>query len=365
MQTRDYELRWPVDVFREHVVSLLNSRNVSKDWDDRAEQLLRDAFVTGTPLSDFTARLEDQSPPSGSASLTGAQKFLRDLVTEADDLPMQRGRRAYWSERLLGGPAMTSYTLDAAMKAFFRAVDDLDARGYFDRVLGPDCVDNARDVSFDEWLAQETGHGQIGVSEFARLGDPTPLLDAMEAVHDIAALPVRAWYHAFDNCGWHGLEWSADAGQRIYRWQANQILSRTELGLQLADEGEDEGRLVYGTDEARTALVAGMSARENTTMTDEVAHAIALFRSRGAGVTEKRSAVVSLAGVLENRRSLVREHLLRKDEAALFTIANEFDLRHRKPDQRGDYDEAFLDWIFYWYLATIELSDRIFARRPT
>lgn len=34
MQTRDYELRWPVDVFREHVVSLLNSRNVSKDWDD-------------------------------------------------------------------------------------------------------------------------------------------------------------------------------------------------------------------------------------------------------------------------------------------------------------------------------------------
>ena len=97
-------------------------------------------------------------------------------------------------------------------------------------------------------------------------------------------------------------------------------------------------------------------------MIDEVGHAVALFRSRDADIASKRSAIVALAGVLENRRELIKTSLLRKDEGALFELANEFDLRHRKPDQRGDYDEAFLDWIFYWYLATVELTDRVLAR---
>lgn len=43
----------------------------------------------------------------------------------------------------------------------------------------------------------------------------------------------------------------------------------------------------------------------------------------------------------------------------LFRIANEFDLRHRNDGQRADYDEAFLTWIFYWYLTTIQLTDRL------
>lgn len=47
----------------------------------------------------------------------------------------------------------------------------------------------------------------------------------------------------------------------------------------------------------------------------------------------------------------------------LSEIANRYDLRHRKADQRGDYDEAFLDWIFSWYLGTVELTNRIVASR--
>ncbi|MGW1616541.1 hypothetical protein ACWCQZ_45340 [Streptomyces sp. NPDC002285] len=45
---------------------------------------------------------------------------------------------------------------------------------------------------------------------------------------------------------------------------------------------------------------------------------------------------------------------------ALFEIANRYDLR-----QRGDYGEPFLDWIFWWYLATVELANRITADRRT
>lgn len=33
------------------------------------------------------------------------------------------------------------------------------------------------------------------------------------------------------------------------------------------------------------------------------------------------------------------------------------------PYLRGEYDEAFLDWIFWWYLATVELTNRLIASR--
>lgn len=33
--------------------------------------------------------------------------------------------------------------------------------------------------------------------------------------------------------------------------------------------------------------------------------------------------------------------------------------------QRSAYDPVFLDWIFWWYLATIELTDRLLYRQRT
>ncbi|CAM5607076.1 putative protein OS=Streptomyces aurantiogriseus OX=66870 GN=GCM10010251_26830 PE=4 SV=1 [Streptomyces aurantiogriseus] len=72
----------------------------------------------------------------------------------------------------------------------------------------------------------------------------------------------------------------------------------------------------------------------------------------------KRSAIATLAGILEERRALIKEQVGESDEGALFEIADRYDLRHRRADQRGDYDEAFLYWIFWWYLATVELTNR-------
>ena len=67
-------------------------------------------------------------------------------------------------------------------------------------------------------------------------------------------------------------------------------------------------------------------------------------------------------GVLEERRPFLKAELVSKDEGTLFMIANQFAIRHRNEAQRADYDYAFLDWLFWWYLATIELTDRILAR---
>ena len=55
----------------------------------------------------------------------------------------------------------------------------------------------------------------------------------------------------------------------------------------------------------------------------------------------------------------MKDRLLAKDEQALFEIANQYDVHHRKADQRGDYAPEYLEWIFYWYLATVQLTDRL------
>lgn len=132
----------------------------------------------------------------------------------------------------------------------------------------------------------------------------------------------------------------------------------------LAAAGRDEelGRLVAVTDDARSALVHRTLNDSAPRILGDVDHAIALFRRCDTSIENKRSAIVALARGLEERRSLIKEHL-GKDEGVLFEIANRYDLRHRYAGQHSDYADAFLDWIFWWYLATIELTNQLIATR--
>ena len=58
-------------------------------------------------------------------------------------------------------------------------------------------------------------------------------------------------------------------------------------------------------------------------------------------------------------RGLLKKELLSGDENDLFKIANTFNLRHKNPSQQGDYRQEFLEWLFYTYLATIQLTTRL------
>jgi hypothetical protein len=94
------------------------------------------------------------------------------------------------------------------------------------------------------------------------------------------------------------------------------------------------------------------------------AHAIAQFRARTATTEEKRGACIALAWLLEDRRGLIKTEFLTKDEGALFTIMNRFAIRHGEASQQSEIDVAYLDWIFWWFLASVELCD-VLAARPT
>jgi hypothetical protein len=68
--------------------------------------------------------------------------------------------------------------------------------------------------------------------------------DLVEVFHDLVARPSRRWYHDYSSCGWHYSAFATGPARRLYRWRVNRLLAASTLGLRLAEDGEDLGRLV-------------------------------------------------------------------------------------------------------------------------
>src|SRR5690606_5492628 len=113
---------------------------------------------------------------------------------------------------------------------------------------------------------------------------------------------------------------------------------------------------------SRSDLVTRILSTIDDPTEEPVARAIARFRAREATRLDKKEACRALAYELEPLRDRIREHLLSGDEKLLFESANKFAIRHNGADQRDDYADDYLDWLFWVYLSTIELMRRLAAR---
>lgn len=364
----DYVLRWPRNLFRTELAALINGRATCTGWTARCEWFLEDAFVGTAPRDSFNAAAQADGGAAwgatarpGHGALDHQKEYLVRLLRRADRLHEVGIRTPYYSQRR-AGVTVSTVTLRTASWEFGRMVSGLYERGYFEQAFGKDCVDDPTDIVPADVIASELGVDGMWPLPLESLSQDRDLFfDAIEVLHDLVAAPRSRSVHSYGGCGYHHGDFSASVGREVYRWSVNRILDRTHLGLRLAEEGEDRGRLVAVTDGARTDLAHRMAERADERTGDDVRHALALFRSREAGRQQKRSACIALAGVLENRRALLKQRLVKKDEGALFSIANGFGIRHQDALQQDDYDPVFLDWIFWFYLATIELSDRLLA----
>lgn len=282
-------------------------------------------------------------------------RYLKALREAVPDMRHAAAPKPYWSHRN-GRPEASSASLETIVRRVRRTVEWMRGEHWFAEHLGFDCVDGHGEaaMSLSDELDVRVGKGYLPSEDDERwtLDD---LCDFVEVLHDLSSLPISGWTHSYSNCGFHPDAFSRSSGQALYRWKVNQILDTSPLGLRIADAGEDQGRVV----QVLAAGLADLAAAKAADGEREVQHAVAQFRARGSSREDRRLAIVELARVLEDRRGLVKTHLLRKDEGALFRIANEFDLRHRHADQRADYGDDYLEWIFHWYLATIDLLDRV------
>jgi hypothetical protein len=125
-----------------------------------------------------------------------------------------------------------------------------------------------------------------------------------------------------------------------------------DAGYELSEAGE----IVHLAPNGIVPLLqAQLPTQTNKTDRDKVANATRIFQLGRSTRPERKQAIRDLIDVLEFHRRQAKVHLVSKDESDLFNIANNFAIRHHNDLQKDDYDDTYLTWLFFLYLATVHL----------
>jgi hypothetical protein len=358
----DYELVWPPELFTAEAQRILGRPGLGQQAIDL---LLREAFRDDNAAEDVSS-LASASGFGSERPPRSLSNIMAELTGSAHHIRRSSAPRPYWPQR--HGQVIPGTYLDppGGRQGFAALIEELERQGYLDQVFPLPCVDDHGGPDVDRSAELEKRLGIPGLWPLApEEWDDDTFYGLIEVYHDLVSRPRIRQYHDYAQCGWHYSHFATAAGREVYRWKVNDLLKASGTGYRLADRGEDIGRLVEIFDDGRAGLVSVSIENARPDVAGRVRHAIALLRGRTATAEDKRSAVITLAGILEERRQLIKDELTTGDEGALFQIANKFAIRHRSEQQRGDYDPAFLDWIFWWYLGTIELTNRIIVRQES
>ena len=360
-----YTLWWPREYFAEEL-DVLRSFSIEfggdKDWVEQVSLLLKQAFTSPVPAADFKNVVRNDTRFRNlPVDFNRGVRWVNDLFDAVRSQSL--GPRPYFSQRHGTDETAAPLRLPEIAYEIRTLVEKFNRYGYFGATLGFECVGG--DYGFVstpplelERLVNKSQLWECDTSTW----DPADLFDFIEVFHDLATRPTKASFHSHCH-DWHPEEFSHESGQKLYRLLVNQLLGQSTQEFRIAEAGEDIGRMVKPAPDDLGAIIEHALDKKSPAY-GELSHAVASFRGRNSTVEDRRSAITTLAGVLERRRNVLKDELLKKDEQALFQIANKFNLRHRDVNQRSEYDPEFLDWIFYWYVATINLSDQLLAKRP-
>jgi len=243
---------------------------------------------------------------------------------------------------------------------------EFEQKGYFQEAIGYHCVDEGDVVG--------TMGADIEAYFFRALRKPNlyPIqssssnysrddgFDVIELLFDHVSKPIDGHYHGWDNCGWHYYNFDKETGQRDFGDAVNDVLRDYGRGYELSADGEIIALADTGL---RPLLEQELAEHDPENVERRVDAAIRKFRHRNSTVDDRRDAVKSLADVLEFLRPKLKSAMLKKDEADLFNIANNFGVRHHNRQQKTGYEaRIWLTWMFYVYLATIHAVVRVLAR---
>ncbi len=388
VERSELQLVWPPALFAAEARALL----AAVADDDALGGLLAEAFHGGRG-EQLLRQVADSQPPvpvqpvdspwsSVTDSLVRAAfsrrataRLVGELATAAADLPRYVFRPLFRERQQLTVAAALSVA--ETKDRFVQLVTELSGLGYFEDAFGSECGDShdTPNIQGQRTLADRLDLHDVALWPLGTWSDGTAVLsgvhgewiaevffEVMEALDEVVARPRQRSWHGFHN-EWDYSDYSRPVGQAVYRWRVNALLDRSDVPLRLAEDGKDVGLLVTSAGDARNDLVDRVLRTPDPTVRDLVVHAVSQFRSRDATTLAKHGATKHLADVLELRRGLLKRELFSGDEDDLFQIANRFQIRHLSEQQKGDYNPAFLDWVFWWYLGTIELTNKLLERQ--
>jgi len=325
----------------------------------------RDDKGDGEPLTtrpiDTLQRLRSSAWPVGDEYTFGRRRS-RARTPAGWVVPDAFG--ALWSERHRPGGAAGTLTVQEAARLFALFVEELQEADRLQEWFGYDCVDDGTvpgRFGKDPATAIEMAYHVRDVwppRDHWQDWDQHKLFDAIELFgrHVSTGNEGTGRWHDYGGCGWHFKDFDPSLAFAEYSDRVNPMLARLGDGFVLTEDGQ-VGRLA-------PAGMAGLLEvdRDAAQLSEEghIAQAIGLFER--PGLDSKRESVRVLADLLEARRSEVRQHLHHEGDRAIFQIANSMWIRHNRDDQVRDYDhDAWWDWIFWFYLASLRLLQKLEA----
>jgi hypothetical protein len=275
-------------------------------------------------------------------------------------------RRRYYSERIGSAPPRVGVDLDDFKRFFVSAYKGMVAEGLFQEWFGDVCVDRGviegkagSDIPLYVYRKlRQTGIWPFEINIFPF--DQDEVFDVIEFLFDHASAGTEGHYHQFNDCGWHYSQFNQATGQARFRKAMNEILPEYGSGFELSPDGEI---MTLAEEGMEPLLGARLPSADPKNVIARVDAAVSKFRHRSSTGEERRDAVRDLGDVLEYIRGEAKKVLNRDDERELFNIANNFSIRHHRPDQKTNYDQAIWhSWMFYHYLATIHACVRLIEK---
>jgi hypothetical protein len=191
--------------------------------------------------------------------------------------------------------------------------------------------------------------------------------DALEFLFDYVSKPGELIWMTTDSA-YNYQDYDAyddEVGREEFRSKANVFLADYETGYELTKDGVI---LALGADGLQHILNADIIPYDEANVDSKVRDAIAKWRNRHLSEPEKKEAIREVVDVFEWLKQTKRlaTVLDKKDDSAIFNIANNFGIRHHNPDQKTNYDRAiWYSWMFHFYLATYHAAVRLLVKKET
>lgn len=363
-----YTLSWPRSLFLWEAKRILktSSNTELREW---TEHLLREAFEDERILPDYAAKVQaaDTVDPWGIPSpkpptADPIRQWLTSITADETKLKPYK-QPVYYAERHSSDLAETgSDTRFSFMEDFMELIQAMAKVGYFPNILPKVCADDhwAEDINVTKELRRATKLAidwPLSAVEAKMLPDAA-VYSLVEYFHDQAQRPRAAKWHHWNDCGYDYSAFNRESGGTVYRWRVNELLEDHNAPLRLGNFGDEQGRLIHHFSAAQDELLSVEIENRSDRPSDEVAHAIRMFRARGANNIDKRAALAILAGRLELKRDYLVKKTTKGDVDDIFHIANRYNIRHRK-DQISEEREEYLEWMFWNFLSMVRLLDAL------
>ncbi len=266
--------------------------------------------------------------------------------------------RFYYHDRQGHGHDRASLTIDELRKCVHDTYWRLRNDGYLTEAFGY----KFKDVAYAGTMRPDPR--TCGVLKLHKRGLFPPVEGASYSEEDLfAILEFMHDYVSAQRRVFLGLSFDRNAGQKEYRGMVNDFLQMYGVGWEMSQAGE-----ICRLPESGLESIFGElpSSEDKNNIDTRLTLAISSFRRYPATAEARRDAVRTLTDILEYLRPQIKGLLTKADEADLFNLANNFGIRHHNDRQKTDYDpEIWLDWMFYYYLATCRTLLRLIGKGVT